>query len=295
MAIDAQTQRGLVIAARGRRGSLETPDGTQLPYIVKGRKLRVVCGDVVEWSRDPNGELAIVNHILNRDNELERKPPGQADTIEVLAANLSHLVVVCASVPDPDWFLIDRYICAGELMRCEVSIIANKSDLDSASAVDLSEYRALGYDCLTTSAKTGAGLDALQARLVDATAVLVGQSGVGKSSLVNALCPGADYAVATVSEATAEGKHTTTASTMRRLPNGAKLIDTPGVREFVPAFHEASTVATGFREISRASAQCRFANCQHLREPDCAVKTAVANGEIVTRRYDSYKRVINSI
>jgi ribosome biogenesis GTPase len=122
---------------------------------------------------------------------------------------------------------------------------------------------------------------------------MVGQSGIGKSSLINALVPGASVEVGKLSPATDEGKHTTTASVMHKLPNGGRLIDTPGVREFIPHISDSRNVQAGFREIIDAAEKCRFSDCQHLREPDCAVKNLVTSGKIGRRRYESYKRLIH--
>ena len=295
MDIDPETHTGLIVADYGRRGSLEDAGGETIRYIVRGRKLRVVCGDQVHWIPDVGEETAIVTEVLPRKNALERRPPGNPSTVEILAANLSCLVVVCAPLPEPDWFLVDRYICAGELMACDIVIAANKIDLSVESTLDLSCYLDLGYKCVPTSAETGSGLGELREALAGQIGILVGQSGVGKSSLVNALCPEANSVVRSISSSTAEGRHTTTSSTMLQLPDGARLIDTPGVREFIPAFREAAVVQFGFREIREAAQGCRFNNCQHLREPNCAVKDAVDSGSIMQRRYDSYKRVINSL
>lgn len=295
MATDPETQTGLVVADYGRRGALENAAGDMVRYIVKGRKLRVVCGDEVRWVVDAGEGTAIITEILPRKNALERHPPANTSTVEILAANLSCLVVVCAPLPEPDWFLIDRYVCAGELMGCNIVVAANKIDMQEKNEPDLGCYVDLGYNCLLTSAVTKSGLNKLREALAGQTGILVGQSGVGKSSLVNALCPQANSVVRTLSSSTAEGRHTTTSSTMLQLPDGARLIDTPGVREFIPAFREPTAVQFGFREIRQAAEHCRFSNCQHLREPNCAVKDAVNDGSILQRRYDSYKRVINSL
>ena len=179
-------------------------------------------------------------------------------------------------------------------MRCKLALVANKCDLGEPPPA-LDEYRALGYPCFETSAQSEAGLAPLAEWLEQGIGVMVGQSGVGKSSLLNALCPGADAPVASVSQATAEGRHTTTASVMRALPQGSRLIDTPGVREFIPALGDQDGVSDGFAEIARAGVDCRFANCRHMREPQCAVKEAVSAGRISTHRYDSYKRLVNSL
>ena len=290
---------GLVIAAYGRRGILEASNGEELKYLVKGRRLRVVCGDRVEWERDRHDGKAIIRAITQRLNTLERQPPDRHDP-EVLAANVGCIVVVCAAEPATDWFLVDRYLATAGLMQCRAILVDNKSDLTEPEpagdrAHELAEYRKLDYTCLRVSAQTGAGIDALLAELADTTAILVGQSGVGKSSLINHLIPNADILVGELSAASAEGTHTTTASAMHGLPGGGRLIDTPGVRDFIPAISEARRVQFGFPEISALVGQCRFSDCRHLREPNCAVKQAVESGQISARRFETYRRLVREL
>ncbi len=297
MADRQETGTGRVIAAHGRRGLLDTQSEGPLPYLIQGRRLRVVCGDQVDWVFDDPGTLAIVTAVKPRHNTLERQPAGRPGT-EVLAANLSLLVVVCAPTPLPDWFLTDRYLCTGELMGCRVLLVNNKADLPGhANSHEnmLHEYRQVGYTCLSVSAHDGLSIDTLADSLHGETGILVGQSGVGKSSIINCLVPDADIAVGAVSAATREGTHTTTASRMHDLENGGRLIDTPGVRDFVPAIPQPESVQHGFPEILAAAEQCRFNNCRHLREPDCGVKAAVEDGAVTQRRYESYKRLLRTV
>jgi len=297
-------QSGLVVAAHGRRGILETQDGQIIRYLVKGRHLRVVCGDRVTWAGQKYDRAAMVTNLLPRDNMLERMPPGRND-VEILAANLTCVVVVVAPIPKPDWFLIDRYLCAGELMGCRLLLVSNKNDLENQSpdnikdtwrdTPEINTYISLGYRCLSVSARIAESLNDLRTELQNQIAILVGQSGVGKSSLINQLVPDAKITVGAISKATDEGTHTTTASTMHSLPHGGRLIDTPGVREFVPVIRDAQSVQSGFREILSLAGDCRFSNCQHLREPDCAVKKARDAGKISLRRYESYKRLWRTV
>jgi len=283
MADGKATGIGRVIAAHGRRGKLETLSGDRLPYLVQGRRLRVVCGDLVDWDFDNHGKLAIITGITPRSNALERQPPGRPGT-EVLAANLELMIVVCAPKPEPDWFLIDRYLCTGELMGCRLLLISNKSDLtepECSYQTILRDYERIGYACLSVSAQTKRGLDALRDALHDRTGIFVGQSGVGKSSLINRLVPNADITVRAISAATQEGTH--------------RLVDTPGVRDFIPAIPEPTSVQAGFPELLAAAGQCRFSDCRHLREPDCGVKKAVQSGAITARRYESYKRLLRTV
>ena len=283
---------GLVIAAHGRRGKLETDTGEIVRYLVKGRRLRVVCGDRAEWEHARHGSEAIVTAIRPRTNSLERMAPDRPDP-ELLAANLTCIVVVIAPLPETDWHLVDRYLAAAELMGCNALLVDNKSDTgaDGDRQSDTNVYTMLGYPYLSVSAKRGDNIDALLDALRDEIAILVGQSGVGKSSLINRLVPGADIVVGELSRASDEGTHTTTASAMHTLPGGGRLIDTPGVRDFVPAITDPTRVQLGFPEIRSLADDCRFADCRHLREPDCAVKRAVDEGRVNDRRYETYKRL----
>jgi ribosome biogenesis GTPase len=283
-----------VVAAHGQRGELESDDGIRHRYIVRGRRMRIVCGDRVTWEAQANSESVIVTTLTPRVNQLSRSAPGRGKP-EVLAANLSLIAVVLAPEPHPDWYIVDRYLCAAEQMRSAAVLVANKCELDQAALGSLADYQGLGYPVLRVSAQTGKDLPALAEVLASHTGILVGQSGVGKSSLINALLPDAAVQTGRLSTGSAEGRHTTTASIMYRLPGGGRLIDTPGVREFMPWLGDAAAVAGGFREIEAAGRGCRFHNCLHLREPGCAVKAAVDTGAIPARRYDSYKRLLHSI
>jgi len=282
---------GLVIAAHGRRGLLEDPDGSVRPYLVASRQLQVVCGDQVCWQIPPGADAAVVERILERRNMLRRQRPGGGET-ELLAANLSHLAVVIAPVPEPDYFLIDRYLCAAELMAASAAVVVNKCDLGRGDAAEIAGYRALGYAVIETSTLSGSGMEALLSWLGTGIGILVGQSGVGKSSLLNRLVPAAGLAVGQVSVGSGLGRHTTTASIMHRLASGGRLIDTPGVRGFIPDTGEARRVQLGFREILQLAGGCRFADCSHQREPGCAVLAALAEGRISARRHASYRRIL---
>lgn len=289
----------MVTAAHGRRGVLETPEGESIGYLTKGKRLKVVCGDRVTWTREAGEDTAIVINLINRNNALKRFSPGRNDP-EILAANLTCLVVVFAPVPKPDWFLIDRYLCGGALMDCKLLLVGNKSDLtgpqsDRTVTPEVNDYLAAGYDCLSVSAKKDETLDVLCERLCGEIGILVGQSGVGKSSIINQIVPDARTVVGALSKATSEGKHTTAASVMHKLTGGGRLIDSPGVREFMPVIDDPQSVQCGYPEILAASVNCRFSNCRHLREPDCAVKQAIDSGLISARRYESYKRLLRNI
>jgi ribosome biogenesis GTPase / thiamine phosphate phosphatase len=282
---------GRVVAAFGQRLVVEDVSGGRHPAFVGRRGLRVVCGDRVRWRpSEDHGDVAVVD-LLPRDSELTR--PDSRGRVEVLAANIDQVVVVCAPEPLPDPFIIDRYLAAAEVMGAAALVACNKIDLPGADALAvLDEFRAVGYPVLRVSALAEDGLDALHASLADHCSILVGQSGVGKSSLLNVLIPGIEAATAQVSAATGEGRHRTTATRLYTLPCGGALLDAPGVRDFAPALADPRLAVIGFREIIAAAERCRFANCRHMREPRCAVKDGVEAGTISPRRYESYRRLL---
>lgn len=286
-------QPARVVATFGRRFVLALDDDAEVSARAKGRKLQPVCGDCVDASPLENEPDWLVVGIRPRENELTR--PSSRGRVEVLAANLDALVVVAADLPAPDWFIVDRYLCAAELIGAAAAVAFNKIDLGemaASSAEALAEYAAAGYVTLHLSAAEHTNLDALLEFLEQRRAILVGQSGVGKSSLVNRLLQRSMLPTAAISEKRREGRHTTVSSVMLSLPNGGEVIDSPGVRDYAPAVAQPADVVRGYREIQEAGTACRFANCRHLREPECNVKALVAAGRIGSRRYESYKRLL---
>lgn len=282
----------LVVATFGRRVELALPGGNRVSARIRGRKLKPVCADRVLAEPLPNEDDWLVTGIRPRENELAR--PDSRGRIEVLAANLSLVVVVAAALPRPDWFIVDRYLAAAEFMAARALVVWNKTDLAEAGAslLELADYEKIGYPVARTSAESAVGLDDLRACLAGETAVLVGQSGVGKSSLINRLLPSTPQRTAEVSGKTGDGRHTTVNSSLMALPAGGAVIDSPGVRDYAPAVDSPARVVVGFREIATAGVRCKYANCRHLREPGCAVKSAVDAGDISGRRYESYRRLL---
>lgn len=286
-------QTGRVVATFSRRMVLRLADGRQVSARVKGKRLRPVCGDRVgaqAIDREPDW---LITRVLPRSNELSR--PNTRGKVDVLAANLSFLVAVAADPPAPDWFIVDRYLAAAELMGVAAAVIFNKTDLaepDEDVTQALLVYERIGYRTILSSAKAGSNLAAILDLLANETAIIVGQSGVGKSSLINRLAENAELPTAAVSESRGEGRHTTVNSVMLALPNGGAVIDSPGVRDYAPGIDSTDEVKIGFREIAESGAACKFSDCRHLREPDCAVKAAVGTGRISERRYESYRRLL---
>jgi ribosome biogenesis GTPase / thiamine phosphate phosphatase len=284
-----------VVATFGRRLTLRLDDGGEIAGRIKGRKIQPVCGDRVGISPLPNESDWLIDAILPRRNELTR--PNLRGKVEVLAANLDALVVVAADIPVPDWFIVDRYICAAELIGASTAVAFNKSDLgaiEAASAQALEEYADIGYATVRCSARNDTNIGALLDFLAGRCGIVVGQSGVGKSSLINSLIERSALPTAAISESSGEGRHTTANSVMLSLANGGAVIDSPGVRDYAPAVAKPADVVRGFREIDAAGAGCRFANCRHLREPQCSVKAGIDAGRISGRRYESYKRLLST-
>jgi ribosome biogenesis GTPase len=281
----------LVVATYSRRMQLLLPDGDRIDARIKGKRIKPVCGDRVEAEPIAGETDWLITALCDRRNELTR--PNLRGRVEVLAANIDRLLVMAAPAPDPEWSIVDRYLCAAELIDASAAVIFNKADLAAGESADevLDDYSRIGYHAVRCSAKTGLNMDAVAALLRDGVSIIVGQSGVGKSSLINYLLQDDRQRVATISDKSGEGRHTTVNSAMLQLPGGGAVIDSPGVRDYAPAL-QPGEVVVGYREIAAAGQDCRFANCRHLREPGCAVKSAVETGAISKRRYDSYRHLL---
>ncbi|MGB5717153.1 MAG: ribosome small subunit-dependent GTPase A, partial [Gammaproteobacteria bacterium] len=254
----------------------------------------IVCGDEVDWLRTGNNN-GVIEAIRPRRTELQRANGSNGQ--RPLVANIDQLVVEAALEPALDYFLIDKYCVAAELAQIEPLIIINKADLinDKQRAritLLIDEYRDIGYSLVLTSALKETGIETFTACLSGKTSILVGQSGVGKSSLIKRVLPHRDIDIGKLSAASGLGKHTTTSTTLYHLPQGGRLIDSPGVRDFHLARVPDEELGNGFREFRPFLGRCRFNNCRHLSEPGCAINAAVAAGNILQRRMESYRRLI---
>lgn len=283
--------QGRIITNHGQALALCTSDGTILRASARRKLGLVVCGDNVEY--EMTGDEAVVTKVLTRSSEFAR--PDRRRRIKPLAANIDQLLIVSAHKPGIDPFLIDSYLVTAENMGIDAALIFNKSDIehDAQSLAKLSAYyEHMGYPVLATSTKQEHGLDALVEQLKGHTNIFVGQSGVGKSSLIQALLPDREIQVGALSAATGLGSHTTTTTTLYHFPSGGELVDSPGVREFATWRYSAEEIRKGFREFTKLAEQCRFHNCRHLSEPGCAVKEALESGQIGEWRHQHYQRML---
>lgn len=269
--------------------------GERLRCFLRATVGAVVTGDrvLLDMDADDDNRGVIVGRLprhslLSRHTERGERP---------ICANLDRLLITIAPEPAPHVDLIDRYLVAAYIDGLAVTLVLNKADLASEQAeldslLDL--YRGLGVPVIVTSAVRSSGLDALAATLQGTAAALVGQSGVGKSSLINALLPEARAEVGDLSQkrnrGRSRGRHTTTTSRLYRLAGGL-IIDSPGIREFTPGIPDLATLTAGFPEIDRAAIDCRFRDCRHEQEPDCAVQAQLQAGLIDARRWQSYRQL----
>jgi ribosome biogenesis GTPase len=279
---------GRVVAAHGRQYVVEIADGTLLPCFPRGKKSEVACGDRVAIQRTAPDQ-GVIDSILPRSSLLYRSNEVRQ---KLIAANVDQLVIVVATEPSFSDELVTRALIAAESEEIEPLIVLNKCDLADrlpAARAQLAVFAGLGYRIVELSALDHA--DDLRPFLSGRTSVLVGQSGMGKSTLVNALVPAAQAATREISAALDSGKHTTTHAALYHLDADTHLIDSPGLQEFGLGHLDLQEVEQAFREFRPFLGQCRFRDCRHDREPDCALNAALAAGQIDARRFALYHRI----
>lgn len=285
----AHLLKGQVIATHGRHYDVEIPYGTLLTCVMRGKKGGVACGDRVEVLPTTPGQ-GVIEAILPRTSLLYR---SDAFRQKLIAANVSQLIIVVAAVPSFSEELIDRCLIAAEQQRIKALILLNKADLlepTHAALATLSFYQSLGYPLLVISASQN--IEPLRSYLQGHNSVLTGQSGMGKSTLINALIPDARRATREISTALDSGRHTTTHTRCYHLDMESSIIDSPGLQEFGLGHIDERELAWGFVEFRPYLGQCRFSNCRHMTEPDCALLSAARHGEIEARRLAVYHRLM---
>lgn len=283
--------QGQIVAAFGRHYLAELPDGEILECVPRGKKSEVACGDVVEINRIATDQ-GVIERITPRVSLLYR---SDAYRQKIIAANVTQLIIVVATEPSFDDELIARCLIAAHDQNLNVLIVLNKCDLPQSGATaraQLAAYRAIGYPILELSAKQDVAT--LLPYLQGHTSVLVGQSGMGKSTLINAIIPDAQAATREISTALDSGKHTTTHARLYHLNADSHLIDCPGVQAFGLHHLSLGRIEQCFIEFAQYLGQCRFANCSHSHEPNCALRNAVASGAINARRLELFLRIASN-
>ena len=280
---------GLVVAHLGKGIAVEVDQ-----HIILCQTLRkldtVVVGDRVLITQSST-EQGRIEQLLPRRSVLQR--PSRGDQIRPVAANIDTIFVVFAAEPDCDFLLLDQYLAICENCNIDAALVFNKVDLGCTETIEqeLQNYIALGYDLYRVSANQNIGIVDLQKALSTQTSMFAGQSGVGKSSLTNTLLPDKNLRINTVSETTRHGRHTTTAATLYHLPAGGDLIDSPGVAIFGLAGLSEAQLAWGFREFQPYIPKCRFNDCRHVNDKDCAVREAAENGKLPLMRYQRFLKL----
>jgi len=299
--------QGLVIKSTGSWYNVHGVDGNNYDCRIKG-KFRIqgiqttnpiAVGDIVEFEMEPNSDKGVIYKLHERKNYIIRKSINLSKQAQIIAANMDQafLVVTLAS-PRTSLGFIDRFLATAEAYSIPAILIFNKLDLFHTEGLAiLEEYKAiyekLDYPCYSVSALAGTNIPLIESLLKDKTTLFSGHSGVGKSSLINALLPGRSIKTGDVSEATDQGKHTTTFAEMHTLPFGGYLIDTPGIRELGIFDIRPEELGHYFREMRALMNECRFNNCRHVNEPGCAVISAVETGDIEISRYESYLSIFH--
>lgn len=295
-----EVQQGVVITRHAKHADVETAQGEIYRCNLRRTLKNVVVGDQVSWrlgSERLQGISGVIEAIYPRKNELSR--PDYYDGIKVMASNIDQIIIVSAVLPTLSLNIIDRYLVICEMAKIPALIVLNKIDLLSPEErievqKQLALYESIGYETLCLSADTGENMDKLNQYLAKGTSIFVGQSGVGKSSLINQLLPEVKAQTGAVSDVSGLGQHTTTASRLYHLPQGGNLIDSPGIREFGLWHLEPEQITQGYREFQTVLGTCKFRDCKHKTDPGCALREAVEEGKISPIRFENYHRLIES-
>lgn len=288
-------QEGLVLGHRGKQVDIEDC-GTRvvLRCHMRANLGLLAAGDRVIWRAQ--GEGGVVTAVFPRRTELHR--PDPFGKLKLVAANVSRMVITMAPEPQAHPNLIDRYLVVAETLGLEPVLLVNKQDLltdDHPLLALLAEYDSLGYTVLRVSSRRDFGIDRLRDCLADGISIFVGQSGVGKSSIIQTLLPDELIKIGELSEQELKGRHTTTHARLYHFPTGGDCIDSPGIREFGLWHLSPEQVVDGFREFREPVSRCRFRDCSHTCEPGCGLQAAVKTGEVRQARFDSYRQIVTSL
>lgn len=299
--LHGEPQDGIVISRFGMHADVEAADGSQHRCNIRRTIRSLVTGDRVVWRKGENDSVkGIVEAVHERTSVLTR--PDFYDGVKPIAANIDQIVIVSAILPELSLNIIDRYLVACETVEVEPLIVLNKIDLLDEEGRKFVEgmmdiYRKINYRVLEVSSQTGEGMPAFETALTDRISIFAGQSGVGKSSLLNALLPPEEKQIVVneVSDNSGLGQHTTTAARLYHFQRGGDVIDSPGVREFGLWHLAPEQITQGFVEFRPFLGYCKFRDCKHGSDPGCAIRDAVDRGEIAEERFDNYHRILESM
>ena len=305
----ANGELGTVVRSTGSWNTIRTADGNTLECRLRGQfrqqGLRatnpIAVGDHVLFTVEDDGNGVIID-ILDRKNYIIRKSVNLSKEVHIIAANIDQaMIIATVSQPRTSLGFIDRFLCVAEAYDIPAIVVLNKLDLQTeAEQIELNRsykeiYTNANYPVYTVSATENTGIDELRKVLKDKVTLVFGHSGVGKSTLLNAIQPELGLRTGEISEVHSKGKHTTTFAEMFELTEGGSVIDTPGVKEFGMVNMKEEELYHYFPEIFKAAARCKFGNCLHRNEPGCAVKEAVETGSIAESRYSNYISVLESL
>ena len=299
--------KGVVVKTTGSWHTVKLNSGKLMDCTVRG-KFRIkgirntnpiAVGDVVTVEQNPNEPTGVIIDLDQRRNYIIRKATKLSKQAHIIASNIDQVILLAAMAePETPLMFIDRVLVTAESYRIPAVIVFNKMDILDEDQQELAEaykylYESIEYPVMLISAASGLNLDQIKAKMKNTTSVIVGQSGVGKSTLLNKLQPGLGLKIGDISDAHQQGKHTTTFAEMHELDFGANIIDTPGIRSFgLVEVERQEELAHFFPEIFKVGQNCKFHNCTHTHEPGCAVKDAVENNEIPFTRYENYLTIM---
>jgi ribosome biogenesis GTPase len=299
-------EKGTVLKSTGIHYRILDKSGKTVNCSIRG-KLRtkefeitnpVAVGDNVMFEREPGNETGMITQVLERRNYMLRKATNLSKQSQIIAANIDQAFLMITIVrPETPVEFIDRFLMTAEAYRIPVKVIINKTDLYDKEDIEkmnylVSMYGRIGYECISLSLRQNKVPDLIINHLKDKTTLISGNSGVGKTTFLNILDPNLNLKTAEISDYHKQGKHITTFPEMHPMPFGGYVIDTPGIRGFGVVDMERNEIYHFFPEIFRMSKYCKYNNCLHLDEPECAVRTAVENGEIDLLRYRSYLNIV---
>lgn len=296
-----ESQEGLVVTRYAKHADVENAQGEIFRCNLRRTLSSVVVGDQVIW-RQGNEQLqgisGVIEAVQPRHSEISR--PDYYDGMKAIAANIDRIIIVSAVLPSFSSNIIDRYLVVCENAHIEPVILLNKVDLltpEQRTEIEaqLQIYQEIGYQTMMVSAKSGENMENLTALFAQGVSILVGQSGVGKSSLINQILPEVKAQVGDVSDVSGLGQHTTTSSRLYHLAQGGCLIDSPGIREFGLWHLNEQQITEGYREFHQVLGTCKFRDCKHLTDPGCALREAVEQGKISVLRFENYHRLIASL